>query len=217
MFAEIVIEGLSRLDDVICAVMLSALMTIVEVGVNFIPGGGAVSRATRAVVEGAKTFEENVLDGESLFTGWIGPACGIPEFEFNLMDTFEDLITAPDSMGESIGCMRRNKKNCKDRDDRPDSTSTRHEEETASATKTTDTATTEPTTTETGSPDEEDTADSIADVVDGLTGLPGTIQDIIDMIQDGEAENDGSDPGDDAPEVEDEPEGGIDYWKCKLW
>lgn len=117
---NMVIEGLENLDSILCGVMTSVLMEIAQVGLTFVPGVGPATRATRLAIQAAKSFDENGLKGKSLFTGWIGPACGLPDFNFDLMDMFGTLGQFPDSMGESVGCKKKNKQDCKKRDRIPD-------------------------------------------------------------------------------------------------
>ncbi|KAI0882590.1 uncharacterized protein GGS22DRAFT_46646 [Annulohypoxylon maeteangense] len=105
---DVVIQGLSKLDNVICAVMLSAVVTLVEEGIDKVPGGSSV-QAVQKAVEGAKTFIENGLDAVSFFGDWIGKSCGVSDFNFNLDDIFDGLSGEPDSLGESKGCFKANK------------------------------------------------------------------------------------------------------------
>ncbi|OTB16269.1 hypothetical protein K445DRAFT_21907 [Daldinia sp. EC12] len=105
---DVVIQALSQLDNVICAVVLSAVTTLVEEGLDALPGGASITAAQKAV-EGAKTFVENGLDAVSFFSDWIGKSCGVSDFNFNLDDIFQGLSEAPDSLGMSKGCLRQNK------------------------------------------------------------------------------------------------------------
>lgn len=67
---NIVIEGLKEIDHVICAVMLESFKTIIEIGIDAIPGGAEATAAARAV-EGAKTFFENGLTAADFFGNWV--------------------------------------------------------------------------------------------------------------------------------------------------
>ncbi|KAF2644055.1 hypothetical protein P280DRAFT_515029 [Massarina eburnea CBS 473.64] len=118
---EFVAEGLAKLDNVLCAIMISSLKTIIDVGIMFVPGGQA-STGIKAAIQGAKSFYENGEEAASFFGNWIGPACGIPEFDFDITQVFMDLINAPDSMsrGESVGCKK--KSGCRKLDPVPDPT-----------------------------------------------------------------------------------------------
>ncbi|RYP67030.1 hypothetical protein DL771_007449 [Monosporascus sp. 5C6A] len=98
---RVVAEGLARLDDVLCVMMLEALNTVLEFGIAAIPGGAGA----RAAVQAAKTFAENGLEASS-FGGWVGPACGVSDWNFDL---FSALLQGPDSIGVSTGCHRKNK------------------------------------------------------------------------------------------------------------
>ncbi|KAI0429383.1 hypothetical protein F5Y09DRAFT_342700 [Xylaria sp. FL1042] len=117
--AQVIIKGLAELDNIICAVMLSAFKTILDIGLEFIPGGQA-SGAIKAAVQGAKSFYENGEDAASFFGNWIGPACGVPDFNFDIGAVFTPLVNAPDSMsrGPPVGCKR--KSGCRPLDPVPD-------------------------------------------------------------------------------------------------
>ncbi|KAI1139979.1 hypothetical protein F5Y05DRAFT_337695 [Hypoxylon sp. FL0543] len=104
-FLDVVIQALAKLDEVLCAVILSAITTIIEIGIDFVPGG-AETEAVKKAVEGAKTFVENGLDAASFFGNWIGDSCGISDFSFNLQDAFDGLSVEPDSLGVSKGCFK---------------------------------------------------------------------------------------------------------------
>ncbi|KAL7623816.1 hypothetical protein AAE478_005371 [Parahypoxylon ruwenzoriense] len=103
---DVVIQALSELDNIICAVILSAITTLVESGIDALPGGAQVTAAKKAV-EGAKTFAENGLNAVSFFGNWIGATCGVSGFSFSLDDVFDGLSDAPDSVGESRGCFKK--------------------------------------------------------------------------------------------------------------
>lgn len=113
---DIVIEGLGQIDKVLCSTMLSALTTAAEIALTGIFPAGA---AAKAAVRGAKTFAENGLDAVS-FGGWVGSACGLPDFHFDIFDAFTGLVGLPDSEGTSKGCLRKNKATCKKPEPRPD-------------------------------------------------------------------------------------------------
>ncbi|KAI0900730.1 hypothetical protein F4806DRAFT_166647 [Annulohypoxylon nitens] len=102
---DIVIQALAELDDVICAVMLSAVLTLVTEGLEHVPLGNSVD-AVKKAVRGAKTFAENDLDSKSFFDDYIGAACMISNFDFNLDDIFNGLNGQPDSLGTSGGCFK---------------------------------------------------------------------------------------------------------------
>ncbi|KAI1388659.1 uncharacterized protein F4822DRAFT_252789 [Hypoxylon trugodes] len=105
---DVVIQALAQLDNVICAVVLTAVTTLVEEGIDSVPAGTSIL-AVKKAVEGAKTFVENGLDAVSFFGDWIGGSCGISDFNFSLDDVFDGLSDAPDSLGESKGCLKMNK------------------------------------------------------------------------------------------------------------
>lgn len=116
---EIVIKGLAQLDNVLCAVMLSSFKSIIDVGLMFVPGGQATT-AVKAAVQGAKSFYQNGEEASSFFGNWIGPACGVPDFDFDITMVFGDLVGAPDSMsrGPPVGCKK--KSGCRNVDPVPD-------------------------------------------------------------------------------------------------
>ncbi|KAL3292680.1 class V chitinase chi100 [Colletotrichum asianum] len=99
---DVVVEALEGLKEAFCAVMLESCNIILQSGVMAIPGGPFL----RTAVQGAKTFVEN--------------ACGIPSWDFDLFAVFNPLANAPDSLGESKGCLRKNKSKCKRVDPKPD-------------------------------------------------------------------------------------------------
>lgn len=111
---EVVAKGLSVLDNLLCTLVLKAIMTIVEEGISFIPVGGQVFRGFTTAVKAAKSFAENAGSALDLFQGWIEPVCGMPGAQkFDPADTFKQLVETPDEFGESIGCKRNKKKLCK--------------------------------------------------------------------------------------------------------
>ncbi|ORY17841.1 hypothetical protein BCR34DRAFT_10171 [Clohesyomyces aquaticus] len=67
---DIVAEALQQLDNIICAVMLESFKQILEIGIDFIPGGAEVNGIRRAV-EGAKSFAENGLAAADFFGNWV--------------------------------------------------------------------------------------------------------------------------------------------------
>lgn len=103
--------------------MLSSLTSIADAGLTFIPGGQA-PKAIKAIVQGAKSFYENGAEAASFFGSWIGPACGIPDFNFDITMVFGSLLGAPDSMsrGKPVGCKKKNKNGCRDVKPVPDPT-----------------------------------------------------------------------------------------------
>ncbi|KAI1373844.1 hypothetical protein F4677DRAFT_428431 [Hypoxylon crocopeplum] len=103
---DVVIQALSQLDNVLCAVVLTAVTTLVEQGLDAVPGGASIAAVEKAV-EGAKTFAENGLDAVSFFGDWIGGSCNIHDFSFNLDDIFQGLTDASDAIGESKGCLKK--------------------------------------------------------------------------------------------------------------
>ncbi|KAL9617420.1 MAG: hypothetical protein Q9160_007777 [Pyrenula sp. 1 TL-2023] len=132
---DILAKGLEKLDNLLCAVMLEAFKTIIEVGIEFVPGG-AVLNGAKAAVQGAKSFAENGLEAADFFGDWVsiifqsedlllmhisqvGNACGVPDWN---LDLWGGLLGAPDSYGTSIGCKRKNKSACKKPDSKPDPT-----------------------------------------------------------------------------------------------
>ncbi|KAI1766486.1 hypothetical protein GGR53DRAFT_528579 [Hypoxylon sp. FL1150] len=95
---DVVIEGLSQLDNVICAVIIQAIVTLLEDGLENVPAGASIAAIEKAV-EGAKTFSENGLDALSYFGDYIGKACAISNFNFDLTGVFDQLTEQPDDLG----------------------------------------------------------------------------------------------------------------------
>lgn len=119
VIAEIVIEALEKLPDVLYAVALESVKLIVDVGSNFIPGVAPAKTATRLAIEAVKTIAENGLPAED-FPSWIGKTCNLDDWDFDPVDAFIPLSNMPDSLGTSIGCLRKDKKKCKKLDLKPD-------------------------------------------------------------------------------------------------
>lgn len=67
---ELVAEALSQLDNIICAVMLQSFKTILDVGINAVPGGAALNGA-KTTVQGPKLFAENGLEAADFFDNWV--------------------------------------------------------------------------------------------------------------------------------------------------
>ncbi|KAL5427576.1 hypothetical protein PMIN07_006035 [Paraphaeosphaeria minitans] len=115
---DVVIDGLSQLNEIICGVFMTAMVSVVETGIDLIPGGPEAEAAAHGV-EAVKSFTENSLDVADSMGNWVGKACGIkdPNWPNNIFDT---LLTAPDSYGKSIGCKLKVKAGCKHLDPIPD-------------------------------------------------------------------------------------------------
>ncbi|KAK0648415.1 hypothetical protein B0T16DRAFT_491216 [Cercophora newfieldiana] len=111
---DVVVEGLGKLDEVICATMLSSLDLFVQAAIDFIPATVPIGVAATAarVVQGAKTFVENGVEAASFFGNWVGPACNIPEFHFDIGSVFTNIISSSDGLGASKGCFKKNKADC---------------------------------------------------------------------------------------------------------
>jgi hypothetical protein len=91
-----VVQGLAKLDKVLCAVFLNAANLIIQGAAEFIPGGAEVNtiiKGTRAIAKaGAKT--------SAYFGDWIGPACGVPDFPTLSLDSiFTTMAGLPDNYG----------------------------------------------------------------------------------------------------------------------
>lgn len=98
---DIVFEGLKQLENVFCAVALSAVQMIAEIGTAITPAG-AVAAGARAAVVAAKTLAENGW-GEDAFDDWVGLACDLPDWESTSL--FGMMVDSPSEDGESLGCM----------------------------------------------------------------------------------------------------------------
>ncbi|CAI4216004.1 unnamed protein product [Parascedosporium putredinis] len=91
VISDIVIEALQQMDEVFCAVCLSAFDTIIQTGILAIPGA-------------AKTFLENGGEAADFFGGWVGKTCNLPDWNFDLLGmVFGVLKDAPDSTATSVG------------------------------------------------------------------------------------------------------------------
>lgn len=71
-----------------------------------IPGGEELEGAM-ALVKSAKTWYENGLDAASFFTSWVGDACDMPDWNFDLDSMFISLVSGADSLGTSKGCFKK--------------------------------------------------------------------------------------------------------------
>ncbi|KAM5501081.1 hypothetical protein McanMca71_005458 [Microsporum canis] len=99
-----VLEGLERLDEIVCGVFVSAFELILDVGLSALPGGQIKQLGT--LVRGAKTLVENGLDASAFFGGWVTPICGKDWDREAQHNVFNGFAEAPDEYGTSIGCKR---------------------------------------------------------------------------------------------------------------
>lgn len=137
-FAIPIIESLAKLDNIICGVFVQAVVEAVNIGFAFVPGGQGVTAArtaTKAAVQGAKSFAENAMTPYDFFDGWVKKGCGLEKIELDYQKTFDSLVGAPDSLGTSTGCKRKERGKCKTQPARPDPKTT---EKKADPPKTTD-------------------------------------------------------------------------------
>jgi hypothetical protein len=120
---DIVIKALPELTKIICAAWFSSFQLIAEAGItaglSLVPGGQVAIEA-RLAVQAAKSFVENGMTAESFFGNWAGETCGVDDWNFDLITVFTSLVNAPDSAGTSIGCLKKNKKDCKKLEPKPD-------------------------------------------------------------------------------------------------
>ncbi|KAI8259046.1 hypothetical protein K4K58_002896 [Colletotrichum sp. SAR11_239] len=127
-----VIEGLAKLDEIICGVFVQAVVESINIGFALVPGAGQAAAsaraATKAAVEGAKSFAENSLNPTDFFDGWVKKSCGIDKIELDYDSTFNSLVNAPDSVGTSTGCKRKKKGDCKTLDSKPDPKTTKKDD-----------------------------------------------------------------------------------------
>ncbi|KAF6798163.1 hypothetical protein CSOJ01_12781, partial [Colletotrichum sojae] len=122
-FAIPIIESLAKLDNIICGVFVQAVVEAVNIGFAFVPGGQGVTAArtaTKAAVQGAKSFAENAMTSYDFFDGWVKKGCGLEKIELDYQKTFDSLVDAPDSLGTSTGCKRKERGRCKTQPARPD-------------------------------------------------------------------------------------------------
>ncbi|KAI8184821.1 hypothetical protein K4K51_012229 [Colletotrichum sp. SAR 10_75] len=131
-FITPVIEGLAKLDEIICGVFVQAVVESINIGFALVPGAGQAAAsaraATKAAVEGAKSFAENSLNPTDFFDGWVKKSCGIDKIELDYDSTFNSLVNAPDSIGTSTGCKRKKKGDCKTLDSKPDPKTTKKDD-----------------------------------------------------------------------------------------
>ncbi|CAI0652579.1 unnamed protein product [Colletotrichum noveboracense] len=131
-FITPVIEGLAKLDEIICGVFVQAVVESINIGFALVPGAGQAAAsaraATKAAVEGAKSFAENSLNPIDFFDGWVKKSCGIDKIELDYDSTFNSLVNAPDSVGTSTGCKRKKKGDCKTLDSKPDPKTTKKDD-----------------------------------------------------------------------------------------
>ncbi|TGJ78377.1 hypothetical protein E0Z10_g10385 [Xylaria hypoxylon] len=122
---EVVVEMLQHLDNIICAIFLSAIQTIADIGLDFIPGKIAL-KGTEDVIRYAKSAYENGMTGANYYTNWVGDTCDVSGWNFDLESMFMDMVFAPDSMmGDGVsstGCVlkSKDKSKCRDRRSEPD-------------------------------------------------------------------------------------------------
>ena len=121
-------KGLSKLDNILCAVGMSTWGSIAEMALDIVPGGADVQASVGAAVTAAKTFAENDLDSDS-FQKFIEDTCHISNWNFSFPLAFGKLKRASSTRGVSQGCMKKNKGECKpvgnnkpDNSDRPTTT-----------------------------------------------------------------------------------------------
>lgn len=60
-------------------------------------------------IQGAKTFAENRLQAVDFFEDWVGKICGVPDWDDNLWSA---LLGEPESLGRSVGCLRKDRSEC---------------------------------------------------------------------------------------------------------
>ncbi|TIC95567.1 hypothetical protein CH35J_007896 [Colletotrichum higginsianum] len=134
-----VIEALAKLDEIICGVFVQAIVESINIGFALVPGAGQAAAsaraATKAAVEGAKSFAENSMNPTDFFDGWVKKSCGMDKIELDYDNTFDSLVNAPDSVGTSKGCKRKNKGDCRTLDAKPDPPTTTKKDDAPETTK----------------------------------------------------------------------------------
>ncbi|KAF2873230.1 hypothetical protein BDV95DRAFT_605788 [Massariosphaeria phaeospora] len=113
---EVVVEGLKKLDNILCAIMLETFQFVVDAAITFVAPEARLAASVGRFVEGAKTFAENTLPANDYFDKFIGDVCGVPDWNVDIWDA---LTGAPDVFGVSIGCKKKNKSDCKEQPSRP--------------------------------------------------------------------------------------------------
>ncbi|KAF3801432.1 hypothetical protein GCG54_00005589 [Colletotrichum gloeosporioides] len=95
-FITPVIEGLAKLDEIICGVFVQAVVESINTGFALVPGAdqaaASARAATKAAVEGAKSFVENSLNSSDFFDGRVKKSCGIDKIELDYDSTFNSLV-----------------------------------------------------------------------------------------------------------------------------
>lgn len=118
---------------------MQAIVESINIGFALVPGAGQAAAsaraATKAAVEGAKSFAENSMNPTDFFDGWVKKSCGMDKIELDYDDTFDSLVNAPDSVGTSKGCKRKNKGDCKKLDAKPDPPTTTKKDDAQETTK----------------------------------------------------------------------------------
>ncbi|TQN72735.1 hypothetical protein CSHISOI_02734, partial [Colletotrichum shisoi] len=134
-----IIEALAKLDEIICGVFVQAIVESIKIGFALVPGAGQAAAsaraATKAAVEGAKSFAENSMDPTDFFDGWVKKSCGLDKIELDYDNAFDSLVNAPDSVGTSKGCKRKNKSDCRTLDAKPDPPTTTKKDDAPKTTK----------------------------------------------------------------------------------
>ncbi|KAH0355889.1 hypothetical protein KCU83_g1508, partial [Aureobasidium melanogenum] len=105
---DTVTQGLERTDTINCAMWHKVFNQILESGMKSVYGKELLNVAGQAI-QGAKTFAENGLQAVNFFEDWVGQTCGVPYWDDNLWTA---LLGEPDSLGRSVGCLRKDKSEC---------------------------------------------------------------------------------------------------------
>jgi hypothetical protein len=90
---------------VLCVEWTQAFNDISNLGTS-IP----LSQVMAQAVSAAKTFAQNGLGAKEFFEGWVGGVCGVMDWD---EEVWGALIGAPDSVGKSVGCFRKDRDKCR--------------------------------------------------------------------------------------------------------
>ncbi|DAA79221.1 TPA_exp: Uncharacterized protein A8136_3006 [Trichophyton benhamiae CBS 112371] len=101
---DTLVSGLSRLDDILCGVLVTTFETILDAGLVALPVGQI--KRLETFIRAAKTVAENGLDAGVFFGSWANPICGKGWDKPSEDHVFAELAQAPHEYGSSLGCKR---------------------------------------------------------------------------------------------------------------
>ncbi|EFR04844.1 hypothetical protein MGYG_07848 [Nannizzia gypsea CBS 118893] len=101
---DTLVTGLSRLDNILCGVLVESFELILDTGLVALPIGHI--KRLETFIRAAKTVAENGLDAGVFFGGWANPICGNGWDKPSEEHVFAELAQASDEYGTSLGCKR---------------------------------------------------------------------------------------------------------------